>query len=293
MSWNEDQINQIADDYWQNRQARCPIDKTILTIRERRALGKTTTDLVVHCPRCGSTSFWPIKTGKSEKLEGKVIPAGKEFTARKTLKDIIAGAKSKIEIVDPYFKGIEAFSLLLDLPISIKVEVITSSKTDKSSLSVDLIKFKKEWGGQIDIKTSEGLHARHIIIDEGKEVFVIDHSLKDAGMALTSIYKPDDAKEVIKHFNEKWASGKIVEASSVEKESFVATKGEKQRIRETLVEKGITAWKEKGQAKTVLLSEYDYYSDKGWTREEFEEIYKTISIRLKDKEPKSKLFDEV
>lgn len=209
-AWTRDQIENIADEYWINRSARCPRDRAVLNIREIRALGKTTADLVMQCPRCGSHSSWPIRSEKLEEKETQVIPAGKEFTARKALKDILKVTKNILQIIDPYFKEEDAFSLLLELPNFVKVEIIVSDKTSKSSFLIDLNKFKREWNGSIEIKTNSGLHGRHIIIDGGNEVYVVDHSLKDAGTSLTCIYKPEETKEIIKHFNDKWDTGTLI-----------------------------------------------------------------------------------
>lgn len=209
-AWTRDQIENIADEYWANKSARCPCDRALLDIREMRAIGKATADLVIQCPRCGFHSFWPIRSKKLEEKKVQVIPAGKEFTARKVLKDILKVAKNKLQIIDPHFKEEDAFSLLLGLPNSVKIEIIISGKTSKSSFLIDLNKFQKEWGGSIEIKTNSGLHGRHIIIDGGNEVYVVDHSLKDAGTALTCIHKPEETKEIIAHFNDKWNTGTLI-----------------------------------------------------------------------------------
>jgi len=236
--------------------------------------------------------FQVLETSDSnEQKESQIIPAGKEYSGRKALKDIIKDTQHKVQIIDPYFKGDEAFSLLLVLPNSIHIEILTSTKSNNPSLAIDLEKFKTEWGGQISIKTNDGLHGRNIIIDD-KDVFVIDHSLKDAGKALTSIHKPFDTKEVISHFLEKWGSGEKLNIPTKTKDLTTVFKGDKYQIRKDLIERGVSIWKEKGQAKDFLLREYEYLKDKGWSREEFEEIYKTISLQHKGKEPKSKLFTE-
>lgn len=66
---------------------------------------------------------------------------------------------------------------------------------------------------------------------------------------------------------------------------------DKENIRNSLIESGISEWRLKGQAKIFLLNEYNRLKDRGWTKRQFEEIYKTIGMLFKGKEPKQPLFD--
>ena len=66
----------------------------------------------------------------------------------------------------------------------------------------------------------------------------------------------------------------------------------KEQIRDKLLEAAVSEWRLKGQAKDFLLSEFNRLQPKGWTKEDFKEIYKEASIRKKGREPKQPLFDE-
>ncbi len=67
----------------------------------------------------------------------------------------------------------------------------------------------------------------------------------------------------------------------------------KEQIKEKLLETAVSEWRLKGQARDFLVSEFNRLQNRGWTKEEFEEIYKEASIRKKGKEPKRLLFEEV
>lgn len=208
--WNKDQVDTIVDDYWQNGKASCPVDETPLNIQRIGSIGKSSEDLIIHCPRCGRHARWSAEPeARGEKKSEIIIKEGKEFTARKAIKEIINIAVVKVQIIDQYFKGDEAFSLLLDLSPQTNVEILISPDTNSSSFRVILNKFKSEWRGQIEVKTANDLHGRHIIIDN-KDVYIIDHSLKDAGNKLTYIGKVDETKQILDHFTAKWLSGTVV-----------------------------------------------------------------------------------
>ena len=64
----------------------------------------------------------------------------------------------------------------------------------------------------------------------------------------------------------------------------------KEQIREKLLETAVSEWRLKGQAKDFLLDEFKRLEPKGWTKEEFKEIYEQASIRKKGKKPKQPLF---
>jgi hypothetical protein len=64
----------------------------------------------------------------------------------------------------------------------------------------------------------------------------------------------------------------------------------KEQIRDKLLETAVSEWRLKGQAKDFLLNEFNRLQSKGWTKEEFEEIYEQASIKKKGRKPKQPLF---
>jgi len=225
--------------------------------------------------------------------KNRVVPEKKEFTARVILKNIIEGAQKKLQIIDPYFSGDAAFTLLLELSNNVEIQIIISPKEAKKEVfRVSFDKFRRQWRGSIEVRVTKDIHARNIIVDE-KEAYVSDHSLKDAGKALTSIYKHVDktSKEaIINHFMEKWNLGNPLKDLTSGAKSITVLEKNKYQIRESLINQGLAIWNKKGECRTFLLREFDYYRDKGLTEEEFEEIYETIALRKKDQKPKTKLF---
>ena len=66
----------------------------------------------------------------------------------------------------------------------------------------------------------------------------------------------------------------------------------KEQIRNNLLGAAVSEWQLKGQAKDFLLNEFNRLQPKGWTREEFEEVYKQASLKHKGRKPKRPLFDK-
>lgn len=63
------------------------------------------------------------------------------------------------------------------------------------------------------------------------------------------------------------------------------------KIEERLIEAAISEYSRKGEVKTFLLNEFNRLKPKGWTENQFEAIYKTIGMRVKNREFKQPLFN--
>lgn len=58
-----------------------------------------------------------------------------------------------------------------------------------------------------------------------------------------------------------------------------------------LIDAALSEYRKNGQAKTFLLNEYSRLAPEGWSKEQFEQIYKTVGFRCKGREFRQPLFD--
>ena len=100
-----------------------------------------------------------------------MISSGKEFDGRQAVLKILTSAKQEISIVDAYFKGDSAFTLISEIDSRVRINVIVSPKTAREEIfKVPYGKLIKQGRPNLKIRQSDGLHPRHIIID-GKDVW--------------------------------------------------------------------------------------------------------------------------
>ena len=117
---------------------------------------------------------------------------GQWFDAYEFISNLIAKAKTKIILIDPYCDD-RALQFLKHKNNDCKVSICKSSKSKLSE--ADLSLFKKEYG-RVDLYTSDSVHDRFIVLDN-IECYSLGTSLNYAGSKLFTINKIEE-QNVIK-----------------------------------------------------------------------------------------------
>lgn len=152
------------------------------------------------------------------------LPAGDTFTGRLAIRNILSRAGATIDIKDDYLfsankttKNLELFAVIapyLDGPLNIKVRLLGPSRELETSIVSDVATFIRQYphvelmGYSRSLDGIKQTHDRFIILD-GKEVFASGASIKDLGLAQSSINQINDTAVIaqyIRQFDEWWAN---------------------------------------------------------------------------------------
>lgn len=127
-----------------------------------------------------------------------------EFDAKVRIIEIIESANSEIILIDGYVDS-KTLDMLKTKEQTVKVKILTSSRSNKPKLDVLGEAFKKQYG-EIEIKVSDVFHDRFLILDS-KVVYHFGASIKDAGNKVFMYTEIQDAElksAVLKKFNNEW-----------------------------------------------------------------------------------------
>ena len=117
----------------------------------------------------------------------KIFYNGEYWDAKSLLTKIIRRAKEELIIVDPYL-GMATLDILAKRTRGVRIELITPSNGELGE--TDFEAFGRQYG-----KLTKSLcgicHDRYIVVD-GKSIYAVGASLKDAGRLAFSIIKSDD-----------------------------------------------------------------------------------------------------
>ncbi len=135
-----------------------------------------------------------------------VFFAGQRTDAMKLVLDIVALARTKLEVIDGYL-DLGTLSLLTKEP-RLRVEVLT--KPLDPSATQAIVALAK--GRQLQVRTSDTFHDRFICVDD-RDVYHFGASIKDAG-ARGFMFSRVEEPTVIKALRDEWArswnSGTVV-----------------------------------------------------------------------------------
>ena len=124
--------------------------------------------------------------------EGDIPPAkiffnGEYWDAKSLLVKIIRRAKENLILIDPYL-GTATLDILAKRLRGVKIELITSSRGELAES--DFEAFGRQFGN-LKVSYCGVCHDRYII-EDGKSIYAVGASLKDAGRQTFSIIKTDD-----------------------------------------------------------------------------------------------------
>jgi hypothetical protein len=126
-----------------------------------------------------------------------VFFAGQRTDAMKLVLDIVATAKTKLEVIDGYL-DLGTLSLLTKEP-KVRVEILT--KPLDSSTTTALVTLSK--GKQLQVRTSAVFHDRFLCVDD-RDVYHFGASIKDAG-GRGFMFSRVEEPTVVKALRDEWA----------------------------------------------------------------------------------------
>jgi hypothetical protein len=132
------------------------------------------------------------------------LPSGSQHDAYQQIRQIVAGAKRDIVIVDNYVDG-TLFALLANSTQSVTIKILTFSTPNDFALEAR--KFTQQHRYALEVKKDRNdFHDRFIILD-GAQVFHLGHSIKDAGSKAMMIHRVEDQRNIlaaIQTFQDTW-----------------------------------------------------------------------------------------
>lgn len=139
-----------------------------------------------------------------------IVEQGKHLDYFKGIRDIILLAKSEIFFVDPYLEAEFVSQYLTSVPAGTAIRLMASkNKQTKgwASLVPALQSFKKQYGNSIELRQSENIHDRFIIINK-KDCYSSGGSFKDGPKNAASVIVQllDPAQNVIACYENEWSS---------------------------------------------------------------------------------------
>ena len=133
--------------------------------------------------------------------------AGQYFDALKSFKDILSGAKRKIDMIDGYINE-QVLDILTSKNSSVEVNILT--KTVSPSLKIATQRFNQQYG-KLSIRSSQAFHDRFVIIDN-VDYYHFGASIKDLGkrgFMFSLIEEPSVITTLSKHYLQEWKIAKV------------------------------------------------------------------------------------
>lgn len=133
-----------------------------------------------------------------------VLPENKPFDAFKVIEKILLSARNKVCVIDPYVDH-SLFTLYLDeIPSGAEIKILTTNMYGKFK---DVAKKFKCQRPNFEVRWSDDIHDRHVIIDD--RAWVFGQSIKDAGNKSLSIVECEDPKSMESNFFRLWQKSKV------------------------------------------------------------------------------------
>jgi hypothetical protein len=133
-----------------------------------------------------------------------VLPENKPFDAFKVIEKILLSTKNKVWIIDPYVDH-SIFTLYLgEIPSEAEIKILT--KTFRNKFEEVAKKFKGQ-RSNFEVRLSDDIHDRHVIIDD--RAWVFGQSIKDTGIKSLSIVECGDPKTIESNFLRLWQKSKV------------------------------------------------------------------------------------
>ena len=146
--------------------------------------------------------------GRSE--IGTAYGPGEVYRYFSDLKKIVGGATQEVFVVDPYFDGV-AFDNYLG-EISGKVSIRLFAERYAKEVTKYAAKHIEEFGTEIEIKKSNELHDRLVIVDHDA-CWISGGSIKDGGKKSTYLIPlaPGVAEKKLQIYEEIWTRSKPID----------------------------------------------------------------------------------
>ena len=140
---------------------------------------------------------------------GQVYGPQHQYDFLRDLKEIVLGAQKEVFVVDPYFDG-QAFETYLGpLGNSCSIRILCSRYS--SDVAGHIAAFSAQHGGSPELRKSQDLHDRLVIIDRS-DCWIVGGSIKDAGKKPTYLVPlhPSIAGTKISICEDLWQQAQIV-----------------------------------------------------------------------------------
>ncbi len=141
--------------------------------------------------------------GRSE--IGSAYSAGEVYKFFTDLKKIIAGAKTEVFIVDPYFNGDAFDAYLSTTPMGLSVRILADRFANDVGTYVK--KHSEQYHSSIETRKSKSIHDRVVFIDE-TDCWIMGGSIKDAASKptyLIPLASPID-QDKLAIYNDMWTN---------------------------------------------------------------------------------------
>jgi hypothetical protein len=128
----------------------------------------------------------------------------------KSLSRLLGFAEKSIFIIDPYIDNSIFDSYLTPIQNDVSVRLLIQQYTQ--SVKPALSKFRAQYKTTIDVRASNSIHDRVIVID-GRECWVLGQSIKDAAKAKPNYLaplSPDVAMMKVADYERIWAQAKAI-----------------------------------------------------------------------------------
>ena len=155
------------------------------------------------------TQFVPIE--KSDVGQHVFFPAGAVHDAFVHIRSLFKGASKEIFVIDGYVDS-SLFQFLVSTNGPKACRILTKSRQLPRDFLAEARAFVAQHGFACSIRSSDVFHDREIIVD-GREVFVLGASIKDAGKRafnIVPIEAPPVVEEMIRYAEQEWSSAQQV-----------------------------------------------------------------------------------
>src|SRR5690606_11570784 len=105
------------------------------------------------------------------------VSAGRPFSAKSEVRELLGGAETPVLVVDPYV-GLQTLDCLRDVKHAIRLLTGTGSRAIEVGFPVACEEFRSE-GREMVVRRHSKLHDRHVVFNDRR--WLIGSSLKDAG----------------------------------------------------------------------------------------------------------------
>lgn len=130
------------------------------------------------------------------------VPAGRTFTAKSQVRDLVATAATGILLVDPYV-GAATLDVLRTADVPVRLLTGALPKAIEAGFEPARKEFLAE-GRLLEVRRATGLHDRHLVLND--RCWLVGSSLKDAGKKPFHVIEMVDSRSVvIADLEARWA----------------------------------------------------------------------------------------
>lgn len=129
-----------------------------------------------------------------------VVDAGKTFSAKSKVRELVAAAQGELFVVDPYI-GLGTLDCLRDVTVPIRLLTANHAQAIEADFERALAAFVQE-GHQVTVRKTTGLHDRHLVFND--RCWLVGSSLKDAGKKPFHCIEITDKAPVVADLEVRW-----------------------------------------------------------------------------------------